>query len=356
MDKKRLLYIMGIDWEWIYQRPQILAEKLAQDYEVTVVFPRSILQRRKARRIVEQFKMHILWTLPYQEKNAFIGKLAFWMNHKIFHNIKTFDLIYVGYPLYARYIPQDYKGMIIYDCMDNHEALYPDQKRVGKVLQQEQRLVQYCDLLIVSARKLQKKMDFIAGYKKSVLIRNGMMLRDTLEIKKSVVRQNYDICYIGTISEWFDEETVRKSLAEVPNIQYQLIGPGRATIENERVTYHGTIAHDKLGQTIEAYDCLVMPFKVNEIVASVDPVKLYEYIAFGKCIVSVFYEEIERFGDFVYFYKDADEYIALLKELSEKGFPPKYTAEQQKEFLNNSTWESRYQILRSQILAKEDKK
>ena len=45
MKKERILYIMGIDWQWIYQRPHILAEKLAQDYDVTVVFPRSITTR-----------------------------------------------------------------------------------------------------------------------------------------------------------------------------------------------------------------------------------------------------------------------------------------------------------------------
>ena len=119
--------------------------------------------------------------------------------------------------------------------------------------------------------------------------------------------------------------------------------------KQERLYYEGVVEHKELYNRIREYDCLVMPFQVNEIVLSVDPVKLYEYISFGKCIISVFYPEIERFGDFVYFYRTAEEYSALLEELTRSGFPPKYSAGQQKEFLSENTWDSRYLTVRQCI-------
>lgn len=355
MDKKRLLYIMGVDWDWIYQRPQILAEKLAQDYDVTVVFPRNILQCLKYRNVARKLNMRILWTIPYQEKIGFLGKISALMSNKRFRDINQFDLICIGYPIYERYIPEDYPGMILYDCMDDYEAIYPDRKRVYKVTEAEQKLVRRCDVLITSAKMLRAKMDGIAGYAKSVVIRNGVRLSDILEVKEARIKEQYSIGYIGTIAGWFDKELVEKSLAEISNINYQLIGPGEAEIEHSRVVYHGAMAHEMLAKAIEDYDCLVMPFQINDIVVSVDPVKLYEYIAFGKCIVSVYYEEIERFNDFVYFYRDAKEYVTLVKELAQKGFPPKYTTEQQREFLDNNTWDKRYHVLKSLIMAWEDK-
>ena len=36
--KKKMLYIMHIDWNWIKQRPQFLVEELSQYYDVTVVY------------------------------------------------------------------------------------------------------------------------------------------------------------------------------------------------------------------------------------------------------------------------------------------------------------------------------
>ena len=41
---------------------------------------------------------------------------------------------------------------------------------------------------------------------------------------------------------------------------------------------------------------MIMPFKLNELVKSVDPVKLYEYINYNKPIISIFYQEIKRYS------------------------------------------------------------
>lgn len=349
MDKQRILYIMGIDWQWIYQRPQILAEKLAQDYEVTVLFPRSIVTGNTRLPDVQGMDFRILWTLPYQEKNSLLGKLSSIFNAKLFKDIDSFEYVYVGYPLYNRYIPEDYQGKIIYDCMDNHEALYPDRKRVERILKQEKHLINRCDILFASAKLLQEKVDAISGYPKSILIRNGVEIADIGELKQPCLKENYSLCYIGTISEWFDYEVVQDSLSVMDNIDYQLIGPADKKVEHSKIVYHGPKPHEELGQAIKDFDCLVMPFTVNEIVASVDPVKLYEYIAFGKCIVSVYYPEIERFRDYVYFYETREEYIRVLQQLAKDGFPPKYNSEQQRDFLQDNTWYKRYEMLKERV-------
>ncbi|MBR1930203.1 MAG: hypothetical protein IJ833_01835 [Lachnospiraceae bacterium] len=346
MEREKLLYICGIDWEWIYQRPQILAEKLSEDYDVTVVFPRSIMSRNKTIPRKANMSFRILWTLPYQEKNGLIGKIASALSQKIFADIHQFAYIYVGYPLYARYIPQDYSGKLLYDCMDDHDVLYPDQKRVERIQVQERRLIKRCDCLVVSSMELKKKADGIAGADKSVLIRNAVTIKDICAVQPPCRKERYRLAYIGTISDWFDYEPLKQSLAQLEQIEYCLIGPAKNRAQVPGISYAGVVPHEQLSDTIGDVDCLLMPFQVNEIVQAVDPVKLYEYIAFGKCIISVFYPEIERFGAFVYFYRTAEEYTELVRELADKGFPPKYSERQQKEFLEENTWEKRYQLLK----------
>ena len=114
---------------------------------------------------------------------------------------------------------------------------------------------------------------------------------------------------------------------------------------NERLIYDGSKEHYALYNFVKEYDCLVMPFHINDLTRAVDPVKLYEYIAFGKCIVSCYYEEIERFEPFVYFYHDREEYVDLLNHLAREGFPPKYTREEQERFIRENTWEKRFEIV-----------
>lgn len=47
---KKILYMMGIDWYWIKQRPQILSLELDKDYSVTVVYLKEIFQRIELRK------------------------------------------------------------------------------------------------------------------------------------------------------------------------------------------------------------------------------------------------------------------------------------------------------------------
>lgn len=353
--KKKLLYIMGIDWNWIYQRPQVLAEKLSRDYDVTVLFPRSILSSVKlARPKVSGITFRMLRTLPYQEKNPLIGFCSRCLNAAVLHGIGKFDLIYIGYPVYARYIPSGYQGKVVYDCMDNHEFLYPDRKRVEKVLRQERRLMQSCSLLLVSSLWLKQKADMMAGMEKSLLLRNAPGIEAVYPPEASGKKAVYTLCYIGTIAEWFDYSLLAYSLECCSNIQYRLIGPCKNKKEIPGIFYSGVLGREYLGTAAMETDCLIMPFVLNPLVEAVDPVKLYEYIALGKCIVSVYYPEIERFEDFVYFYHTKEEYVSLLSELAEQGFAPKYDRKMQGEFLAENTWEKRYQVLREQMDALEE--
>lgn len=339
----KILYIMGIDWGWIFQRPQILAQMLGEQHEVTVVFPRSITV--KDQKLPEDDRLHfrILKTIPYQEKNHLIGWISGRMSRKVFRDIHDFDVVYIGYPMYGRYIPKDYKGKIVYDCMDDQELLYPDQKRVERLVTQEKALLSRCDKLLVSADKLAEKMKKLAPNLQPVLVRNGVKIDQITAPKETQVKEAYKIGYTGTIAEWFDYDAVIKSLDALPTSTYSLIGPAKVTREHERIGYTGPVPHDKLPGMVEDMDCLVMPFCLNDIVTAVDPVKLYEYIAFGKCIVSVYYPEIERFGDYVYFYKTPEEYAALMERLAGEGFPAKYDRTMQEAFLAQNTWEKRHE-------------
>lgn len=191
------------------------------------------------------------------------------------------------------------------------------------------------------------------------LIRNGVSLQHVYagdlqssdENGGSNVKRHhkppYKLGYFGTIAEWFDYNLLLKSLSNRPDIEYHLIGPVRASapVTHERLIMEGVAQHDRLFSYVEAYACLVMPFLVNDVVEWVDPVKLYEYIAMGKCIISVRYPEIERFEPYVYMYSTAEEYLNLLDRLITEGFPPKYDIAMQQLFLSENSWQFRFKQL-----------
>ena len=48
--------------------------------------------------------------------------------------------------------------------------------------------------------------------------------------------------------------------------------------------------HKSLIKYAKNADFFIMPFKLNNLTIGVDPVKLYEYIAYSVPIISVYYE------------------------------------------------------------------
>ena len=72
---KKMLYIMGIEWNWIFQRPHILARQLQDMYEVTVVCPKQLIHPKHQNNEPPDRLIELL-QIPFQEKLQMIGKVA----------------------------------------------------------------------------------------------------------------------------------------------------------------------------------------------------------------------------------------------------------------------------------------
>lgn len=341
---KKMLYIMGIEWNWIFQRPQVLALELEKDYELTVVCTKQPVHakhqdNRQPERLIE------LYQIPYQEKNRLIGAAAEYIHERAMGDLTQYDIIWVGYPLFGRYIPQNYRGIVVYDCMDNFEALYPDrkEKNLRRACGEEKKLLERADIVFASSLKLKEKLLTMCPDKMIEVIRNGYSNIETEAPAKPRAKVQYRLGYIGTISAWFDRTLMIESLKQHSEIRYDLIGPiaEHEPVQDERVCYQGVVEHKQLGDYVKELDCLIMPFQISEIILYVDPVKLYEYIAWGKCIVAAWYPEIDRFKEFVYFYHDEKEYCELIGRLAAEGFPAKFTRDMQERFLQDNSWDAR---------------
>ena len=126
-----------------------------------------------------------------------------------------------------------------------------------------------------------------------------------------------------------------QKLAE--HFEIHLYGPLEVTLPNiKNVSYHGSVAHAEIQTEMQKYDVLIMPFIINELIKSVNPVKLYEYVASGKVVLAPDYEETRVFENFIFRYKSFEDILSHLK--SHKGLPDDSI---RKEFVQNSTWSGR---------------
>jgi hypothetical protein len=140
-------------------------------------------------------------------------------------------------------------------------------------------------------------------------------------------------------------------------MEYHFIGPIelKNVLIEDRIKFYGTIEHKELYDHVKDFDCFVMPFKINELIQSVDPVKIYEYINFDKPIISVYYKELEYFSNFIYFYSNTEELLELLYQMVNKGFLRKYSNEERVKFLKKNSWDVRVKEIQD-LLMKSMKK
>jgi hypothetical protein len=149
-------------------------------------------------------------------------------------------------------------------------------------------------------------------------------------------------------------ETVEESITifdKLDNIEYHFIGPSEleCDFKEDRIKFYGTIDYNELYFYIKDFDCLIVPFKLDDKIRSADPGKIYGYINYDKPIISVYYEELKYFAQFLYFYQNVEDLIELLNKLIITGFVKKYSNSERKTFLKNNSWKIRGLMIRKHL-------
>jgi glycosyltransferase involved in cell wall biosynthesis len=84
-----------------------------------------------------------------------------------------------------------------------------------------------------------------------------------------------------------------------PDWQIVLIGPAQpeqSELRLPNIHFLGHQSYERLPELASAFDVCLIPHRVNRLTESMDPIKIYEYLATGKPIVSTPVAGAERFA------------------------------------------------------------
>ena len=222
----------------------------------------------------------------------------------------------------------------------------------------EDYLCNISDLILVSSKNLEEKLiqRYNLGRKKIFLLHNAIKVYDhnNLAGENSLIlpKDYVNITYIGTIDNWIDFEAIKYAVSKNQNVCFHFFGPlgiDDSVLKEERIFYHGIIPHTEVFKVIKQSDILLLPFIVNELVESVNPIKLYEYLYEGKPVIASYYKELEIFKDYIYFYSTKEEFVKQIKDIIENKFMPPKSPKECKNFASKNTWEKRGYYLKDLI-------
>lgn len=356
--KKRMLYLINVNWGWIKQRPQYLAEELAKYYKVEV-WQKKEYKKKTEKTIFNDLDLKVenLFRLPFESNNIISKANYYLIAHQLNEKIKQNDIIWLSDASFFSAMKVPDNKLLVYDCMDdNLEFPYIKNNSFKKkrFLQSEKELLEKCDVCFFSsdylAKVLSDRYNIDLSSKMCILNNAIKKTKDCISIKKINREDEFHICYIGTVASWLDFELLDYSIKEIPGIVYDIYGPKEVDIPyNEKIKYHGILEHEKVYDVMKKSDLLVMPFKKIPLILAVNPVKLYEYIKSGRPSLAVRYKESERFSPFVSLYNDKDEYVSLIRQYKENIWNPKFNENDIAEFIKENTWDKRGEFIRERL-------
>ena len=348
-----IAYIMNVDWDWAKQRPHFLAQHLSRSHDMLVIYPYAWRRNNLSKNERNGVKLYPFFRFPLGGRFALIRHL----NVLLFRVIASMllrwrrpDFVWVSSPELFEYLPKRISARLIYDCMDDVLAFPANISRRSSLAASEKELISVSSIVFCSSNNLRDKLAARTGHaEKYFVIHNAFepsaFLTAPGKIELGKRAGVYVLGYVGTISSWFDFVALIRIVDEFTSIEIHLIGPTEnlevALPKHERIKYLGAVRHGDLTVHASGFDALIMPFQVTELIQSVDPVKLYEYVFFNKPIVSVKYPEIERFSSFVDFYTDHEGMISIIRQYLTGGFKKKYSEEERMQFIASNTWSNR---------------
>lgn len=356
--KNRMLYLMHIHWKWAKQRPQFLAEELSDYFDIRVYYPVAYRQKQINKKENSVVFAKPFFKLPFDKKLKVIGKMnSYLVFFQVRKALKESEIIWFTYPREFFYLRNFIKAnqIVIYDCMDDilsFPAIENNGEMKNKYFSIEKELIERSNHIFFSSNYLHEKVTrrYNSGNKSNLVLNNAISLNAISMAKESlpsilldeVKRSNkIKLVYIGTISKWLDFKLIFESLSAFDNIEYYLIGPTEIAIPvHDRVKYLGTVPHKYVFGLMDFADILVMPFVMNELILSVNPVKLYEYVFSGKPVVSIKYGETLKFDNYVYLYSNNEEYLMYLHDLHIQ-LKPKRSRGECEDFARKNTWKER---------------
>ncbi len=93
----------------------------------------------------------------------------------------------------------------------------------------------------------------------------------------------------------------------------------------------------------KCFDVTIMPWKQNRWIQACNPIKLKEYLALGKPIVSTPFNELSRYSDVVYEAKTPKAFAQAIEKALAEDCPSRIVARRKR--IINASWDSKAQVV-----------
>ncbi|ELC8431389.1 glycosyltransferase [Clostridium perfringens] len=344
------------------QRPQHLAEALSKK-KVLYIY-RSDVKNDNIYSIKKiKDNLYVLNLDMYSLNVAFFEAIKSINKPKFVHVYAT-CLNSVDYEKIKTYMDKGFK--VIYDFVDELSSEISGYNITSKMIEDHEKLLRDKEnvLVVSTAKKLKDIANKFRGENENnILSHNAVNLEDFKnhgneigeKIQPIVNKRKPIIGYYGALAKWFDYKLIEQLAKEREDYEIVLIGmdyDGSYDQSNlkyySNISYLGMIDYKDLINYSRYFDVCIVPFIKNDITDSTSPLKIFEYMALEKPIVTTNINECKNYESCL-ISKDYDEFIrnidkALKLEVDNKEYFNILRREAEE-----NTWDNRAELIKEAI-------
>jgi glycosyltransferase involved in cell wall biosynthesis len=228
---------------------------------------------------------------------------------------KNARFAYITRPDHERFLGLARETLVVYECRDDYSHRPRDGARTLELERRELRMLQRADLVLASSKSLHAKVS--ALHRNAHFMPNGVdfdLFSGGAEQPATVPPDlagipRPRIGYVGSIWPPLDFDLVDYLAASEPGWSFVLIGPSRgvprAITSRPNVHFLGAKPYQQLPRYLHGIDVATLPRACNAHTDAMNPLKLWEYMAAGRPVVSTPLKEARILEDVVHI---ADDY------------------------------------------------
>jgi glycosyltransferase involved in cell wall biosynthesis len=247
------------------------------------------------------------------------------------------------------------ESLRVYDCLDEY-ALYGGVQTPNQLtLRLERELAQRVDVVLTTSQPLFEKMRPLNGQTYYSPNAADFEFFHQATLQSTPVARRLDgiprpiVGFMGNLTHWYDFPLLRSVIQRKPEWSFVFIGwvtPYPSCLSDIQAiqtlpnTYFlGCQQYEALPSFLKGFDVAIMPYGLSGAGPTVNPDKMYQYLAAGLPVVATPTPEIAQFSEVIEVAVDVEGFVqAIARCLSENG---RDLIKRRTDIAQRETWEHR---------------